>query len=172
MVPAKAALPQTLDPPPRTISTFARLRRGIFVHVTHPPKGSLIGTPSIRTRVRLAPFGPRLRRETPCVVGLAESDPARRNRLKAAEALRVSSIARAGIELRSVALNTSTAIGNSDKGRATLVALTTKGSSVWAPRLPTRQPAIKIAPKRFAFILKSAAIKYVLFRFSVVLGDR
>lgn len=45
-MPPRAALPQALVPPPRTISAEARLSRGALVQVTQPPKGSLRRMPS------------------------------------------------------------------------------------------------------------------------------
>ncbi len=39
------------------------------VQYTQPPNGSLNGTLSISTRVRLTPLGPMPRSDTPCVVG-------------------------------------------------------------------------------------------------------
>src|SRR6476619_931931 len=49
---------------------------------TQLPNGSVNGTPSESTSVRLAPEPDTPRSVTPCVVGLATRDDERRNRLK------------------------------------------------------------------------------------------
>ena len=50
---------------------YYRKATGTRDHGTHPAKGSLSGMPSRSTSVRPAPFGPMLRRLTPCAVGFA-----------------------------------------------------------------------------------------------------
>ena len=52
---------------------------GRAVQITQPPNGSFTGAPSRVTSARPAPEPAMLRRETPWVVGLAESEVVRRN---------------------------------------------------------------------------------------------
>src|ERR1700712_4955389 len=47
--------------------------------ITQPPNGSFCGTPSSVTSARPAPDGAMARSDTPCVVGLADSDESRRD---------------------------------------------------------------------------------------------
>ena len=67
-----------------------------------PPKPSLRGTRSERTRVRLAAVEPRPRREMPSVVGLATQLDERRKSWKPACCWRRSSRVRAGYWVRAV----------------------------------------------------------------------
>jgi UDP-N-acetylglucosamine 2-epimerase (non-hydrolysing) len=69
--PLKLASPYKLDAPPRRTSAVSTPTAGTRFHCTHPPNGSLSGTPSKNTPERLAPLAPTPRRLTPCVVGLA-----------------------------------------------------------------------------------------------------
>ena len=57
------------------------LSSGTRDQYTQPPNGSLNGTPSRSTSVRLTPLGPIPRSDTPCVVGCDARLLVRRNRL-------------------------------------------------------------------------------------------
>ena len=81
MTPPSAPLPQSAEPPPRMTSICAMPSGGNRLHCTQPPKGSLIGTPSMRTSARLAPLGPMPRSDTPCAVGCVTRLEERRNKL-------------------------------------------------------------------------------------------
>src|SRR4029453_11761498 len=65
-----------------TPSIRSALSSGTRDQYTHPPKGSLNGTPSTSTSVRLTPLGPMPRSETPCDVGCDDRLLLRRKRLK------------------------------------------------------------------------------------------
>ena len=74
----------------------SRLASGTRVQYTHPPNGSLNGTPSIRTSVRLTPLGPIPRRDTPWVVGCDDRLLDRRKRLNVGTCRSTSSATTAG----------------------------------------------------------------------------
>src|SRR6188472_2152296 len=69
---------------------------GTRVQYTQPPNGSLNGTPSTSTSVRLTPLGPMPRSETPCAVGCDDRLLLRRNRLNVGTCLSTSSATTAG----------------------------------------------------------------------------
>src|SRR5690348_15374090 len=79
------------DPPPWRTSMEETASGSIRLQYTHPPNGSFNGTPSYKTRARLAPLAPMPRNETPCEVGLAMRLPLRRKSEKPATFLSVSS---------------------------------------------------------------------------------
>src|SRR4026208_933188 len=58
------------------------LSRGTRVQQHHPPNGSLFGTPSTSTSVRLTPLGPMPRNDTPCAGGCDATLLARRRKLE------------------------------------------------------------------------------------------
>ncbi len=69
---------------------------GTRVQYTQPPNGSLNGTSSSSTRVRLTPLGPMPRSDTPCAVGFAAMLLVRRNRLNVGTCRSTSSATTAG----------------------------------------------------------------------------
>ena len=77
-----AMLPYRLEAVSSVISIWSTLSSGTRVQYTQPPNGSLKGTPSSSTSVRLWPLGPMPRSDTPWVVGWAARLLVRRNRLK------------------------------------------------------------------------------------------
>ena len=72
------------------------LSSGTRVQYTQPPNGSLNGTPSSSTSVRLTPLGPMPRSDTPCVVGCDDRLLVRRNRLNVGICRSTSSATTAG----------------------------------------------------------------------------
>ena len=79
MTPPMALEPYRSLAPPRTSSTLWMASSGCSCQWIHPPMGSLSGTSSSVTSVRLAEVEPRPRRLTPCEVGFATSELERRN---------------------------------------------------------------------------------------------
>src|SRR5688572_33016155 len=72
---------------------------------TQLPNGSLSGTPSASTSVRLAPDPDTPRSVTPCVVGLATRDEDRRNNVNPGVARNAASSAPAALLLSSAAVS-------------------------------------------------------------------
>ena len=91
IVPATAPAPNAPMPPPRITFTEPSLPGAIAENGTDPKNGSTIGTPSSSTKVRAAAFPPRLRKVTPCAVGLAERLSDRRNSCNPATVCNASS---------------------------------------------------------------------------------
>src|SRR5580658_7924640 len=116
MTPARASFPHADAPPPGTISALASESTGTRLQGTHPPKGSLRGTPSRRTSERLAPLGPKPRRETPWEVGLAVILSFLRKRLKSAVSRSVSSAVKETPFSNADPGTTSTVKGDCDRG--------------------------------------------------------
>src|SRR6188472_3566469 len=69
---------------------------GTRVQYTQPPNGSLNGTPSSSTSVRLTPLGPIPRSDTPCVVGCDDRLLVRLKRLNVGICRSTSSATTAG----------------------------------------------------------------------------
>ena len=134
ITPASASFPHAVAPPPGTISAAAIESTGTALQGTQPPKGSFKGTPSRSTSDRLAPLGPRPRRETPWVVGLAVMLSFRRNRLKSGDALSAPSGVSDTSSLKASLGTISTVKGTCERGSGSRVALTVNGSSdsTWA----------------------------------------
>src|SRR5262245_35198710 len=89
---------------------------GTRVQYTQPPKGSLNGTPSTSTSVRLTPLGPIPRNETPCAVGWDDRLLLRRNRLKVGTWRSTSSATTAG-DCRIVSFSTTFALTGTSPSR-------------------------------------------------------
>ncbi len=81
---------------PSTTSMRSTLSIGTRVQYTQPPNGSLNGTPSTMTSVRLTPLGPMPRSDTPCAVGCDDKLLVRRKRLKVGTCRSRSSATTAG----------------------------------------------------------------------------
>ena len=89
------------------------LSSGTRVQYTQPPNGSLNGTPSSSTSVRLTPLGPMPRSDTPCAVGCDARLLVRRNRLNVGICRSTSSATTAGDCLMSSWPSTLTLAGTS-----------------------------------------------------------
>ena len=92
---------------------------GTRVQYTQPPKGSLNGTPSTSTSVRLTPLGPMPRSDTPCAVGCDDRLLLRRNRLKVGTCRSTSSATTAG-DCRIVSFSTMFALTGTSPSRFAL----------------------------------------------------
>src|ERR671912_1513375 len=106
MTPPSASAPYKSPAPPRTTSTRSIAANGIRFQYTQLPNGSLSGTPSASTSVRLAPEPETPRNVTPCVVGLATRDDERRNNVKPGVERSASSNAPAAMLLSSAEVST------------------------------------------------------------------
>ncbi len=95
------------------------LSSGTRVQYTQPPNGSLNGTPSTSTSVRLTPLGPIPRSETPCAVGCDDRLLLRRNRLNVGTCRSTSSATTAG-DCRIVSFSTMLALTGTSPRRFSL----------------------------------------------------
>src|SRR5262245_52039567 len=95
------------------------LSSGTRVQYTQPPNGSLNGTPSTSTSVRLTPLGPMPRSDTPCAVGCDDKLLLRRNRLKVGTCRSTSSATTAG-DWRMVSFSTMFALTGTSPRRFAL----------------------------------------------------
>src|SRR5215468_12568521 len=101
---------------------------GTRVQYTHPPNGSLNGTPSRSTSVRLTPLGPIPRSETPCDVGFDEMLLDRVNKLNVGSCRSTSSTATAGDCLMSADRSTLTLADTSARRCSVRAAVTVMSS--------------------------------------------
>src|SRR6187200_2107525 len=101
---------------------------GIRLQYTQPPNGSLSGVPSASTSARLAPDADRPRRPAPCVVGLADLEVVRRNRLNPGVVFSASSNGAGGIAARSAAVRIATGAAGEVRALSVRVAVTTTAS--------------------------------------------
>ena len=92
IVPAKAPLPSTPDPPPRVTLMRPSLSGAKAGHVTQPPKGSVCGTPSSNKSARDEALPPRPLSVAPWLVALADRASLRRNCVRPAISFSASSI--------------------------------------------------------------------------------
>ena len=99
---------------------------------TQPPNGSLMGTPSTSTSVRLTPLGPIPRSDTPCVVGCDARLLVRRKRLNVGICRSTSSATNAGDCLMSCLSSMLTLAGTSPVRRSLRVAVTVTASVIVA----------------------------------------
>src|SRR3954466_15725453 len=115
ITPPIAILPYRLEDASSVISTRSTLTGGTRDQYTQPPNGSLNGTPSSSTSVRLTPLGPIPRSDTPCAVGCDERLLVRRNRLNVGTCRSTSSATTAGDCRMSLLLRTLTLAGTSPR---------------------------------------------------------
>src|ERR1039458_8350048 len=141
MAPLIARSPKMLVAAPREISARPISTGTNCVQSTQPPKGSLAGMPSQRTRVRLAPEDPMPRSEIPCVVGLAARLDERRNRLNPGTSRSRSSRFVPGLCCRAVLSSVVTLAGGS------------------AERAPARDVAEPVVQVRSGTLLQGGAIQ-------------
>ena len=113
ITPPAASAPYRSLAPPRTTSTLSMATCGTRSQLTQPPKGSLSGTPSASTRVRLAPEADSPRNVTPCVVGFAMRDGVRRKSEKPGVSRNTSSSVPAAATSRSRRESTVASAGRS-----------------------------------------------------------
>src|SRR3954466_8050696 len=119
ITPPIAILPYRLEDASSVISTRSTLTGGTRVQYTQPPNGSLKGTPSSSTSVRLWPLGPMPRSDTPCAVGCAARLLVRLNRLKLGTLRRTSSAVSAG-EASMVSLVTTLTLAGTSPSRCSV----------------------------------------------------
>src|SRR3954470_7363246 len=102
--------------------------RGIARQYTQPPKGSLTGMPSTRTRLRDTPEGPTPRKVTPCELGSAATLLDLRKSAKEGTDTSSSSSVLAALRWISARGITVTVVGTPTTGRVLRVAVMTISS--------------------------------------------
>jgi hypothetical protein len=131
---------------------------GTRVQYTHPPNGSLKGTSSSSTSVRLTPLGPMPRSDTPCEVGCVDRLLLRRKRLNVGICRSTSSATTAGDDLISSPVRMLTLAGVSPRRCSPRLGVTVTVSSTPAGATTTlSSPARSAAVTRLVVSAKPPA---------------